>query len=128
MGFYAPPPEPVTYFRLQTYDFWLPTVNFLNMKHGETARVRLGTTICTTERHNFHMNYSVDPGQLSGVVEVAAFNDADNTKLATRWEIYPVPGTADSADFWKQGESGRNPVRYSFGSAPMRFLLTLQKH
>ena len=137
LGFYAPPPEPpesVDFFRFQTYNsggFAEPKINFLAMKHGTIAPVRLWTTICTTQRHNFYANYAVGlghVGNISGVVEVAAFNDAvDPNKPATLWKVYPVPVTADSANLWKQGESGRNPVRYPFGSAPMPFLLTLQK-
>ena len=38
-----------------------------------------------------------------------------------------VPGTAGAGEIWKRSESARGPGYCYFGSAPMPFLLTLQK-
>lgn len=131
LGFYAPPPEPVDFFKFQTYNspsYADPRLNFLAMKHGEIRPVRLWTCICTAHRHYFLLNYEGGHvSNITGVVEVAAFNDtADMTKPATKWKIYPVPGTADSAQIWKRSESGRGQGYFPFGPAPMAFELTLQ--
>jgi hypothetical protein len=128
-GIYADlPKEPVDFFKLQTYNssaYAAPKVNFLTMKAGDDVPVRLWTTICTTQRHYFFMNYAKDVGTVSGVVRVRAFDNGSDD-YATRWEIYPDPATVDVAKIWKQSDSGQN-VFYYFLDAPMPFLLTLQK-
>jgi hypothetical protein len=127
-GRYGREIEPVDYFKLRTYNtaaFMEPRLNFLAMTPGHTERVRLWTTVCTTRRHYFFMNYSLDIGKISGVVQVTASDLVGPDGKADTWVIEPIPDTNDVAKVYKQSESGKN-VFYYFGDGAMPFQLTLE--
>ena len=122
-GRYGRPIEPVDYFKLRTFNsigFAEPKVNLLNMPVGQTVPVRLWTTVCTTQRHYFFMNYSLTVGKISGVVQVTAFDETGNDGKADKWVIEPLPDTNDVAKVYKQSESGQN-VFYFFGDGARPF-------
>lgn len=128
-GRYGRTIEPVDFFKFRTWNssgFAEPKVNLLNMTHGETRQVRLWTTVCTTQRHYFFMNYSLEIGKISGVVQVTASDTVGNDGKVDKWVIESLPGTEGVAKVYKQSESGKT-VFYYFGEGFMPFELTLEK-
>jgi hypothetical protein len=123
------PYEPVDFFKFKTYNsqaFAEPRLNFLTMPLETPLPVRLWTTICTTQRHYFFMNFSQDVGKITGVVEVIA-HDLNGDLKPERWEIYPIPGTGDMAKVYKHPETGDDSINCLFGEFPMPFKLILEK-
>jgi hypothetical protein len=128
-GRYGRTVEPVDFFKFRTWNssgFAEPKVNFLRMTPGQTVPVRLWTTVCTMTRHYYFMNYSLDVGKISGVVQVSALDAVGNDGKVDTWVIEPLPDTNGVAKVYKQSESGQN-VFYYFGDGPMPFQLTLEK-
>ncbi len=122
------PDEPVDFFRFTTFNspaFMEPKLNFLTMPAETPVQVRLWTTICTTQRHYFFLNYSREIGKISGVIEVTAHADASG-KLVS-WELYPIPGTGDLAKIYKHPETGDDSINCLFGEFPMPFKLILDR-
>jgi hypothetical protein len=123
------PDEPVDFFKFKTYNsaaFAPPKVNFLTMPVETPTPVRLWTTICTTQRHYFFLNFSVEVGKITGVVEVIA-HDRDGDQMPDQWDLHPVPGTLNLAKIYKHPETGDDSINCLFGEYPMPFRLILEK-
>jgi hypothetical protein len=124
------PDEPIDFLKFRTYNsdaFAPPKVNFLTMPVNTPTPVRLWTTICTTERHYFFMNFSQDVGKITGVIEVIAYDTVGNDGKADKWDLHPVPGTANMAKVYKHPETGDDSINCLFGEFPMPFHLILEK-
>lgn len=123
------PYEPIDFFRFATYNssaFAEPRLNFLTMPLETPLPVRLWTTMCTTQRHYFFMNFSHDVGKITGVIEVIA-HDLSGDGKPDQWELYPVPGTGDMAKIYKHPETGDDSINCLFGEFPMPFKLILER-
>lgn len=123
------PDEPVDFFRFKTYNspaFAGPRINFLQMTPGVPKQVRLWTTICTTQRHYFVLNYNnTDPNKISGVVEVTAYDDNGDGTL-DRWVMSPVLGSGDMATILKHPEKREKEI-CNYGTHLMPFKLVLER-
>jgi hypothetical protein len=124
------PYEPIDFFRFQTLNsdaYAGPKINLLTMPCDTPTQIRLWTTICTTQRHYFFMNFMLDYRGPTGLVEVTAYDTVGNDGKPDKWDIHTVPNTGDVARIYKHPETGDDSINCFFGEFPIPFHLILVK-
>jgi hypothetical protein len=130
------PEEPVDFFRFNTYNsdaFAGPKLNLLDMApwtvtNPNTQQIRLWTTVCTTERHYFLLNYNnFNVDSITGIVQVTAYDNEPADGQIDRWVFEPIAGTEGIVQVVKQEGNGKNQFHCDFGVHFMPFVLVLER-
>lgn len=109
-----------------------PQLNFLAMKPGDLAPVRLAVYFETKARKYFRLRYynGLDPEEYCGaggpVMVQAIDTNLDGT--VDRWVLYPVQDGTNKALFFREyARKGNDWLQCSFGYFAMPFELTLDR-